>query len=63
MKFIINNNKKDSNIVFYNHAIKKVYVDTSLTSIKDEKNVKDVKDVNMKCNLEILERKKNKIII
>ncbi len=55
MKFIKNNNKKDSNIVFYNYAIKEVYVDTSLTSIKD------VKDIKVRCNLEML--KKKKIII
>jgi len=58
MKFIINNNKKDSNIVFYNYAVKEVYVDTSLTSIKD---VKDIKDIKARCNLEML--KKKKIII
>jgi|SaaInlStandDraft_7_1057024.scaffolds.fasta_scaffold278740_2 hypothetical protein len=55
MKFIINNNKKDSNIVFYNYAIKEVYVNTPLTSLKD------IKDVKARCNIEML--KKKKIII
>jgi len=41
MKFIINNNKKDSNIVFYQHAIKEIYTPINLTPINDVKDLKD----------------------